>query len=139
MDTTMNARPGTLAPAPLLRLALLGDAAASGGMGLLLAAGGGALAGLLGLPAGLLLGAGLVLIPYAAVIAWMARRATLPAWAVWAVVGINLAWVADSVILIASGWVRPGGLGVAFVLAQAAAVGSFAALQWLGLRRSGRG
>ncbi len=49
----------------LLRVALLGDAAASGGMGLLLTAAASPLASLLALPEPLLRGAGLVLLPYA--------------------------------------------------------------------------
>ncbi len=62
----------TLKLTPFLRLALLGDAAASGATGLLLATAAGPLAPLLGLPEPLLRSAGLVLLPYAAAIA---RRA----------------------------------------------------------------
>jgi hypothetical protein len=69
----------------------------------------------------------------------MARRAELPAWSVWLVIGGNLVWTADSLLLLVSGWVAPTGLGMAFVAAQALAVAGFAALQWLGLRRSRAG
>lgn len=136
MDVTDTARSAALTPAPLLRLALLGDALASGAMGLLMLGGGPLLAGLLGLPAGLLQGAGLVLLPYAAAIAWLARRESLPAWSVLAVIGVNLVWAADSLLLLASGWVAPSGFGIAFVAAQALAVAGFAVAQWLGLRQS---
>jgi hypothetical protein len=136
MDTTLDPRPAALRPAPLLRLALLGDAAASGAMGLLALAGATLLAGPLGLPAGLLQGAGLVLLPYAAMVLWLARRPAPAAWAVWAVIGVNALWVADSLLLLASGWVAPTALGTAFVLAQALAVGGFAAAQGVGLARS---
>ena len=125
----------TLHPTPFLRFALLGDAAASGATGLLLAAGAGALASLLGLPEGLLRVAGLVLLPYAAFVAWTGtRNGGAPRNAVRAVVAINLLWALDSVLLLAMGPVAPNGLGVAFVLAQALVVLGFAAMQWMALR-----
>ena len=125
----------TLHPTPFLRFALLGDAAASGATGLLLAAGAGFLASLLGLPEGLLRVAGLVLLPYAAFVAWLGTRGAGPARnAVRAVVVVNLLWALDSVLLLALGPVAPNGFGVAFVLAQALAVLGFAAMQWTALR-----
>ena len=125
----------TLRLSTLLRQALLADAAVSGATGLLLAAGAGALAPLLGLPEGLLRGAGLLLLPYAAFVAWIgARRGGAPRNAVRAVVAINLLWALDSVLLLALGPVAPNGLGTAFVLAQALVVLGFAALQWTALR-----
>ena len=57
-----------------LRRALLVDAAASGLTGALMLAGAGMLTELLGLPAALLRGAGLVLIPYVAFVATVAAR-----------------------------------------------------------------
>ncbi len=138
MDATITTRPAAIRPSRLLRLALAGDAAASGAMGLLTLAGGAALAGVLGLPAGLLQGAGAFLLPYAALVGWMARREALPAWLGWLVVGGNAVWAADSLLLLASGWVAPTGLGIAFVVAQALAVAGFAAAQYAGLSRSAR-
>jgi hypothetical protein len=119
---------------PLLRFALLGDAAASGATGLLLAAGAGPLAPLLGLPGPLLRGAGLALLAYAAVVAWLGTRDAPPRAAVLAVVVVNLLWAADSLLLLALGPAAPTGLGVAFVLAQALVVLGFAAAQAAGLR-----
>ncbi|PWS38863.1 hypothetical protein DFH01_06345 [Falsiroseomonas bella] len=136
MDATIAGRPRALTPAPLLRFALRLDAAASGVLALLMLLGAPLLADPLGLPEGLLRGAGLVCLPYAAVLAWMTGRPSLPAWAVWSVIGLNAVWTADSLLLLASGWVAPTALGTAFVLAQAAAVGGFALLQWRGLARS---
>ncbi len=125
----------TLHPTPFLRFAQLGDAAASGATGLLLAAGAGSLASLLGLPEGLLRAAGLVLLPYAAFVAWAGTRdGGVPRNAVRAVVAVNLLWALDSALLLALGPVTPNGLGVAFVLAQALAVLGFAGLQWTALR-----
>ena len=126
---------------PFLRLALLGDAAASGATGLLLATAAGPLAGLLGLPEPLLRVAGLVLLPCAAFVAWAGTRAAPPHPAVRAIIAINLLWVADSVLLVLLGPSLAGlkltAFGVAFVLAQAAVVLSFALAQWIALRRAG--
>lgn len=55
---------------PLLRRALLGDAAASGCVGLMLAAAAPTLASLLALPEPLLRAAGMVLLPFAGLVAW---------------------------------------------------------------------
>jgi hypothetical protein len=65
----------------------------------------------------------------------LGSRAALPRWIVWAVAIGNAAWAIESVLLLPSGWVRPTGLGIAFVLFQAAAVALFAALRFTGLRR----
>jgi hypothetical protein len=51
------------------------------------------------------------------------------------VVAVNAVWAADSLLLLLSGWVAPTALGVAFVLAQAAAVAVLAVLQALGQQR----
>ena len=116
-----------------LRPALLLDAAASGGLGALTLVFAGPLSGLLGLPAGLLTWAGLVLLPFATALVVASRRS--PRWAGWAVVGVNVFWVADSLVLLLSGWAAPTAFGVAFVLAQAMAVAAFAGLQAAALRR----
>ncbi len=119
----------------LLRAALLGDAAASGGMGLLLTAAAHPLASLLALPEPLLRDAGLVLLPYAGLVAWLGFQPRLPRWMVRGVVGINLLWALDSLLLLLLGLAAPNGLGAAFVLLQGTAVLGFALLQWAGLRR----
>jgi hypothetical protein len=118
-----------------LRRVLLADALASAAMAALLLPAAGALAGPLGLPAGLLRGAGLALLPWVALTAWLGTRAEPSRPLVWAVVGGNAIWVADSLVLLLSGWVAPTALGVAFVLAQAAAVATFAVLQAMGQQR----
>ncbi|WP_237217779.1 hypothetical protein, partial [Falsiroseomonas oryziterrae] len=124
-----------IASPPLLRIALLGDAAPSAAMRLLLAGAAGPLAGLLGLPQALLLGAGLVLIPYAGLVAALGRSAAPSRNAVRVVIAVNVIWVADSLLLLALPAFAPTALGVAFVLAQAMAVVGFAALQAIALRR----
>jgi len=133
----MSAR--TLTRTPFLRLALLGDAAASGATGLLLVTATESLAPLLRLPTTLLHGAGLVLLPYAAFVAWAGTRDRPPRWAVRAAIVINLLWAADSALLLAAGPMSPAALGTAFVLAQALVVLGFAVMQWSALRRAEAG
>ena len=123
-------------PNMFLRYVLLADAVASAATGLLMIAGAVLLEGLLGLPVALMREAGLVLVPYVAFVAWVGTRILIPHGAVQTVIALNVLWVAGSVLVLASGWVAPTALGYAFVIAQAAAVGLFAALQFIGLRRA---
>jgi hypothetical protein len=126
----------TFRPLSLLRFALLGDAIATGTTGLLMALGAGFLTSLLGLPESLLRWAGLLLLPYAAAIAYLGTRERLSRGSVWTVIASNAVWAAASVLLLLSGWVHPSGLGTAFVIFQAVAVAAFAEAQYLGLRRA---
>lgn len=118
----------------LLRRALLLDALASGALGALSLVLAAPLSELLALPAALLVGAGLVLLPFAAAV-YLIARWPAPRQAAWAVVSVNALWVAGSLLILAAGLVSPSPLGAAFVLAQAAAVALFASLQAVGLRR----
>ena len=129
----------TIQPAYLLRFALTADALASAAMGALLALAAGPLAGLLGLPEPLLHASGLVLLPYATLVGFVASRPSPSRPAAVAIVVLNALWVLDSVALVAGGWFGPTGLGIAFVLAQALAVGVLAIAQALGLRGTGHG
>src|ERR1700757_2763309 len=121
-----------------LRLALLADAGASGATAALLVAGAGLLERWLGLPVTLMREAGLLLIPYVVLVVFVASRPSVAVAAVNAIITINAVWTAASVLLLASGFVSPTVLGVAFVLAQALAVGAFAVIQYVCLRRGGR-
>ena len=118
-----------------LRRALLVDAAASGLTGALMLAGAGMLTDLLGLPAALLRGAGLVLVPYVAFVAIVAARARISAAAVWAVIACNAVWTVASVALVIDGFVTPTALGSVFVIGQAVAVAALGVLQYVALRR----
>jgi hypothetical protein len=123
-------------PSPLfLRRVLLLDAVASGATGLLLLVAAAPLEGMLGLSAGLLRGAGLLLIPFTLFVAYVGLRESHVRGAAWTIVVCNIAWVAASAILLVSGWVSPTMLGYAFVAAQAIAVAVLAELQVIGLRR----
>lgn len=125
-----------VSPSPLLRRALFADAAVSGAAGLLMTLGAAHLAGLLGVPAGLLRYAGLSLLPFAAIITYLATRASLPRPVIWAVIVCNALWAADSFLLLLTDWVWPTALGYGFIIAQALAVAAFAEAQRLGLKRS---
>jgi CHASE2 domain-containing sensor protein len=114
---------------------LVADAATSGAAGLLMALDAEFLADLLRVPASLLFYAGLILLPWAALVAWLATRETLPRAGVWAVIGGNALWAADSVLLLLTGWIEPNGMGLAVVIVQAVAVIVFAERQYSGLRK----
>ena len=118
-----------------LRRALILDAVASGAAGLLMIAGAGLLEGFLGLPAGLLRGAGLVLVPYVAFVVFVGTRTEIEPPAVWSIIVANVLWAAASGLLLVSGWVAPTALGYAFVIGQAAVVALLGELQYVGLRR----
>ena len=118
-----------------LRFALLADAVASGATGLMMIAGAELLTGLLGLPVALMREAGLLLVPYVALVAFVGTRQAIPHGAVRAIIALNIAWVAGSIGLLMSGIVAPTVLGYAFVIFQAVVVGVFAELQFIGLRR----
>ena len=120
---------------PLLRLALTADAAASVGLGGLMIAASGFVAGLTDLPGGLLFWAGIVLIPWGAFIAWAATRNAIPRLAAQIVIEVNLLWTIGSFALMAFGVVHPNALGVAFVTVQAVAVLALTFVQWSALRQ----
>jgi hypothetical protein len=118
-----------------LRRALTLDAAASGATALLVIAAASPLEGLLGLPAALLRGAGLVLLPYVAFVIYAATREAISAPAVWTIIAANALWAAASAVLLVSGWVAPTALGYAFVIGQAVVVMLLGELQYVGLAR----
>ncbi len=134
--------PTTPRPQPLggtvwLRRALWIDVFFSGVAGVAMGAGHTLLAPVLGLPEGLLIGAALVCLAWAAALGTLARRPHMPRLLVWGVILGNGAWVAASIALLEFGWVQPSGWGTAFLVAQAVAVGVFAELQWWAMRRAG--
>jgi hypothetical protein len=134
MSTTVAAT-GSSAAAPLRRLLRL-DAATCAATGALLALAAPALEPPLGLPAALLREVGVALVPFAALLLWIARAPRPARGAVWAVVAANALWVAASVALLPSGLVAPTPLGGAFVLAQAAVVAALAWLEYAAVRRA---
>ena len=124
-------------PSQFLRRALLADAIFSGAGAIGFTFGAGAFASLFNLPEALLLETGLFLIAYAAFVGWLGTRAQMPKALVVIVVAGNAAWTLASIALLFSGEVSPNVLGEIMVVAQAIAIGVFAELQYVGLRRSG--
>jgi hypothetical protein len=120
----------TFAQAPTARFTLRQilnlDAATCIAFGLLLVIGAAPLSGFLGLPQSLLFYAGVALFPSAALMLIAARKLSAPL--VGVVIAGNAAWVVASVVVAFA--LEPTGLGVAFVLAQAAAVLVLMIVEW---------
>ena len=124
-------------PSRMLRIVLAVDAAASGALGLLQTFAAAPMANLFALPTGLVLGSGVFLVAYAAMLVAMARSIALPQPLVRLVILGNLAWAMACIALAAlSSAITP--LGIAYLGLQAVAVVVFAALQGAGLERSTR-
>ncbi len=123
-------------PSTLLRKALQADAALSGITGLVLLLAASPLAGPLGLPTALLRGSGVILIPFAALAAFLGTRTRLQRQLVFAVVACNVLWALESILLLFTGRLEPTLPGELFVALQAAAVAVLAELEFVGLRRS---
>lgn len=123
-------------PSPFLRRALQIDALFSGVSALLLVFGASFLAPLTNLPEGFLRNTGLVLVVFVLGVGYLASRRVMPKGAVVAVIAINAVWTIGSIALLVSGWLSPNLLGQLFIVMQAIAVGVFAELEFIGLRRS---
>jgi len=120
----------------LLRLALRLDGGVSGVAGLVVTAAASTLDGVLGIPAGWLVALGLFLVAWAAALGWLSTRPRIPAGPVWAIIAVNVLWIADSVAAAVANWFPLTALGLAVVVAQALGVVVFAELEYMGLRRS---
>jgi hypothetical protein len=119
-----------------LRRVLIIDAVFSGVSGVAMIAFAGLIASLSQLPVDLISEAGIVLLPFAAFVGFVASRSEPARLAVWAIIAINIVWAVDSIVLLFSGWVAPNALGYAFVIAQAAGVLVLADLEYMGVKRS---
>lgn len=118
-----------------LRRVLWLDAASGLATGLLQVEFADTLASLFGLPANLLLGAGWALGVLVLGIVWIATRKTIPAGAVWLLIGVNILWVVGCLGLLASTLVAPTVYGVVFLIGQAVTVGVLVELEWIGVRK----
>jgi hypothetical protein len=128
-----------IAPSPLLRFALRLDTIASLAAGLLLSTSARLLSTVFLLPEWLLLMAGAICLAWSTVLAVASTRERLSRSSVIGIMTVNGFWVFSSGLVVLAGWFSPSGLGVAFVLAQAAAVAFFMELQFFGLKRSQHG
>ena len=117
-----------------LRRKLIADALVSGLGGLFLILGAGPLAPLLRLPRPLLFWAGMALLPFALVNAWLGLSARAPRRALLAIVLCNACWAADSLLAVAFGWLQPSFTGMAVVLTQALAAAALADAEYRDLR-----
>ena len=117
-----------------LRRILLADAVISGMTGVLMLAAANLLARVLGFPEPLLRYAGFSLLPFAALVLYLAKRDVLPRGGVWTIIALNAGWVIASVALLFLA--APSPAGYAFVIVQAIAVAALAEMQYMGLRRA---
>ncbi len=118
---------------PSLRQILIIDAVTCIAMGALLTIASVPLGGFLGISATLLFYAGLVLLPVAAFMILVAVRPDVPVEGALVVVAGNVLWVLASIVLLAGSLITPNGLGVTFVVLQAAAVAVLAVLEYVAI------
>ncbi|MGW0810133.1 hypothetical protein [Nonomuraea sp. NPDC002799] len=119
-----------------LRLALASDAVVTGGNGLVYLAFAGPVSDLLGPDATLLRGIGAFLLVYGAAVGLLATRRPISPAATRAVIALNLAWAAGSVVTVVTGAGQFTTIGAIWAIAQALVVGGFAELQITGLRKT---
>jgi hypothetical protein len=118
----------------LLRFALTLDGVVTGAMGVAFLAGAALLDGWLGLPASLLVAVGAFLAVYGVLVLRLATRPVRGA--VIAVIAANAVWAVDTLLALALDWHEPTVAGQLVIAVQAVGSAGFAALQYLGLRRS---
>jgi hypothetical protein len=122
--------------ATALRALLTIDALISGATGIAMILAAGVLEPLLSVPTVVMRSAGVMLLPFAAMVFFFSRPAQLTPARVRAVIALNVAWVGASILVLVTGWLQPSMLGVAFVVFQALVVAALAELQFTGLRRA---
>ena len=120
-------------PSPAARILWL-DAALCLFTGLVLAVANAPIAAITAIPAGLVQWAGLLLLPVAAFMAFVASRRPVPAFGLILIVIGNLGWIVASLALLTGFWFAPNAIGVTFILAQAALVALFAWIEHAAIR-----
>lgn len=128
-DTTTS----TTKPDALLRFGLILDGVVTPVSGVALAALAWVLAGPFGVPAGVLLGAGLFFVGYGLAVLYLGTRPAINRRGAWAVVVINLVSALDSALVAVFGGLTT--LGTVALAVLAVAVAALAGLQVTGLRR----
>jgi hypothetical protein len=132
-----NGRRNMMRMTLFLRRILMLDALSCFGMGIGLALAASALHPLLGLPEPLLFGAGLALLPIGAFILWVGTRQNIAPLFVYAIIGGNLLWAIESVLVV-DGAVQITMAGTVVVIGQALAVAGLTLLEAIGLVQSRR-
>ncbi|MEO7496718.1 MAG: hypothetical protein ABIT83_20365 [Massilia sp.] len=123
-------------PSPLLKFALRADAIVSAAVAALQLLLLDWLAGTLVLPRPLLLGTGVFLLLYVAMLVLLSNASSVWRALILLVVVGNVGWAVGCVAMLAESLVAPSVLGAAFVAVQALTVLAFAALEWSGLKAS---
>lgn len=123
---------------PFLRNVLRVDAVLSGLTALALIADAEPLAAWTGLPSAVLTVLGAALLPWTALLAWLAGRTVVASAAVGAVVALNFIWVLDCAMAALGAFGSPLGLGVAMLAVQAVGTFVIAELEWVGMKRAPR-
>ncbi len=122
----------------LLRAALKLDAVVTGLNGAAYVVIAEPLGDLLGMPESFLRAIGVFLVVFAVAV-WATGASDGPArTAVTAVIALNVLWVVDSLVVLATGAYDPSTVGTVWIGLQAATVAGFAALQVAGRRRASR-
>lgn len=120
----------------LLRLSLRLDAVVTGVNGLAYLALSGPIESLLGLDTSIGIPIGIFLTLYGIGVALIGQPATINTTAVRMVIAGNAAWSVISLAALIEGALELNAVGAVWTVMQAATVGGFAALQYLGLRRA---
>lgn len=123
---------------PFLRNVLRVDAVLSGLTALAMIADAEPLAAWTGLPSAVLTVLGAALLPWTALLAWLAGRTVVASAAVGAVVALNFVWVLDCAMAAFGTFGSPLGLGTAMLAVQAVGTFVIAELEWMAMRRASR-
>ncbi len=118
----------------LLKKIYLADAASCAAFFALFVLATGKVSTLLGIDAGIITAGGWICLGAAALLAWLGTRATPPALLAWLVVFLNIDWMIASVIVFELEFATLTALGRVVILAQAAGVLGFVALEAAGAR-----
>lgn len=119
-----------------VRLSLIGDAVICGALAALAIVAASPLSDAMDLPANLIRGAGIVLIPYVVYLAVIVARNVLTTATIRVAVLVNILWAVGCAVVLLSGHVEPNALGVVFIAVQAAGVLLIGAIQHLGAREA---
>ena len=123
---------------PFLRNVLRVDAVLSGLTALALIADAEPLAAWTGLPSAVMTVLGVALLPWTALLAWLAARPVVASAAVGAVLALNFVWVLDCTMAAFGAFGSPLGLGVAMLVVQAVGTCVIAELEWMAMKRAPR-
>lgn len=117
-----------------VRYSLIADAVICGALGTLAIAAAGPLADAMHLPANLIRGAGILLVPYVAYLAYIVSRNLINTVTIRVAILVNVLWAVGCAFVLLSGLVDPNALGVAFIVVQAVGVLLIGAAQHVGER-----